>query len=69
MVSARPLVCLAEPGDVGVVSPKQKRYTMRTVFVLRRVDKKDANAQGSLSIACDTDMIIVRFSLRYDCAS
>ena len=42
LVGARPLVWLAEPGDVGVASPKQKRYAMRTVFVLARVDKKDA---------------------------
>ena len=42
LVDARPLVWLAEPGDVGVASPKQKRYAMRTVFVLARLDKKEA---------------------------
>ena len=49
MVGARPLVWLAEPGDVGVASPKQKRYAMRTVFVLARLDKKDATINISLT--------------------
>ena len=30
-VNVHPLVQLAEPGDMGVASPKQKRYAMRTV--------------------------------------
>ena len=42
-VNVHLLAQLAEPGNVGVASPKQKRYAMRTVFVLGRVDKKDAN--------------------------
>ena len=49
LVGARPLVWLAEPGDVGVASPKQKRYATRTVFVLARVDKKDATINISLT--------------------
>ena len=48
LVGTRPLVQLAEPGDVGVAPPKQKRYAMRTVFVLARVDKKDVILQMHL---------------------
>ena len=48
LVGARPLVWIAEPGDVGVASPKQKRYAMRTVFVLGRVDGKDVILQMHL---------------------